>query len=452
VTFKEGGVSMTYLLYVWKLLVRNTGTIAVTLGNMMVFFCFLRPRWKSWLYPALVAITYLSLPLMWSLYTGLFGTSNNHSLFLALLGYLNDILVLIAFREGFFQTITLIFALSILNRMFIFWGYILYIPLNSAVYRNMDIGISVTLVLVVIYSIVSLVCWLYLKEKCRKLIQTQLLRYNWRVLAGIAVFAKLIIDFCSNHAFGLNPYSDTQIIWAMIALSTFVVAVLGLYLYSTVTTLNQSELKAAASRLTFEKEAQQRYYEALLHNQEELHRMKHDMNGHLNTVSQLLADDKKEAAMQYLSNLSEYAENHQKKLYSEDPYINAVVTNYTGIFAAKDITFEYDIKPVSLQLNQVEICLALNNAFQNAVEASLKLPVEKRYIKLKIKEKQNRFLFRVTNSFVGNLILKDGLPVSTKGDQGHGYGLTSIRSAAESLGGFVVCKSDGDMFVLDVAM
>jgi sensor histidine kinase regulating citrate/malate metabolism len=129
-----------------------------------------------------------------------------------------------------------------------------------------------------------------------------------------------------------------------------------------------------------------------------------------------------------------------------------VVTNYTGIFEENRINFEYDIQPVNLKLCQVEICLALNNALQNALEASMKLPLEKRYIKLQAKMKQNHFLFRVANNFDGELIIKDGLPVSTKEDQGHGYGLSSIRSAVESLSGFVVCKIEGNMFVLDVAI
>ena len=71
---------------------------------------------------------------------------------------------------------------------------------------------------------------------------------------------------------------------------------------------------------------------------------------------------------------------------------------------------------------------------------------------MQVKTKQNRFLFRVTNRFDGELVLDDSMPRSTKADTGHGYGLASIRDAAESLGGFAACKSEGDMFVLGVVM
>lgn len=53
---------MTYLSYVWKILSSSSDMIAITLGNMLMFFFFFRPRLKWWLYPTLVAMTYLALP------------------------------------------------------------------------------------------------------------------------------------------------------------------------------------------------------------------------------------------------------------------------------------------------------------------------------------------------------------------------------------------------------
>jgi sensor histidine kinase regulating citrate/malate metabolism len=238
----------------------------------------------------------------------------------------------------------------------------------------------------------------------------------------------------------------------MIALSTFVIAVLVLYIYSTLSTMKHLKLKSFTDRLTFEKEAQQRYYETQLHNQEELRRMKHDMNGHLNTISRLLSENNKEEALCYLSQLGDYYERHQKAMYSHDPYLNAVVTNYVTVFAENNTPFEQDIQIGKMYIHHVEICLILNNALQNALDASLKLPPKKRYVRLQIKTKQSRLLFRITNRFNEELKIDSGFPRSTKVGESHGYGLTSIRNAAESVGGFADYIIEGDMFVLDVAM
>lgn len=442
---------MTYLSYVWKILSSNYGMIAITLGNMLVFFCFFRPRFKWWLYPTLVTITYFALPVVYTLSTVLFGAPTAYNILLTCLGYWNILLVLVAFREGFWEMISLIFTLCILNRLFTFCGYILYMPLKALI-GDMDIQLSITLVIVIMYAVISLACWFALRHKGRQLIQIGLRSYNWVVLASIAVSSKLIIDFCSAYVFDLNPYSDNKIIWSMISLSIFVLAVLILYLYSTITTMKHLELKASTHRLSFEKEAQQRYYETQLHNQKELRRMKHDMNGNLNTISRLLSENNKEEALLYLAKLGHYAELHQKTLYSDDPYLNAVVSNYATVFTKNHITFEQDVQLGKMELHHVEMCLVLNNALQNALEASLNVTPEQRYVRLQVKTKQDRLLLRITNRFNSELIMDDSLPRSTKEGEGHGYGMTSIRDAAESVGGFAVCKIEDDIFVLDVAM
>jgi|LGVF01.2.fsa_nt_gb hypothetical protein len=443
---------MTYLTQVWSMILHNPGTVTVAIGGILLYSCFLRPRWKWWLYPLMLMLTFISLPILIVLFTSIFHEPNAYSFLMTCLGYWIDIMVLIAYRENFGATLALLFTQGIFNRLATFCGYILHIPLNVAFGGNLHTGVSVSLMLVVMYTIVLLACWLTLREKGRTLIQAQLPRHNWITLAGFAFFAKLIIDFCSDYAFELNPYSDIKIIWAMIALCIFSIAVLSLYLYGTITTLKHSKLKAASDRLVFEKEAQQRYYEAQLQNQEALRRLKHDMKGHLNTVSQLLKENNHDDALCYLANLGDYAESRQKELYSDDPYLNAVVTNYSMLFSANDTIFKHEIQSGKMTLHHVEMCMSLNNGLQNALEASLKLPPEQRYVKLQIQTKQSHCLFRVTNRFNNEIIMNGEVPRSTKESPGHGYGLLSIRDAAESLGGFVTCTSHDNLFVLDVAI
>ncbi len=400
----------------------------------------------------MIAITYLALPLVYKFSTELFVVPIGYSIMMAFLGYWGNILVLIFFRERFWKMIFLLFTLQILNRLFTFCGYILQMPLNAILSDGIDAQLSITLVIIIMYSIISLVCWRALRKKGRELIQTEPHCHYWVVLAGIVVSAKLIIDFCSNHVFSMNPYSDIKIILAMIALSIFVLAVVVLYFYSTLITMKHLELKASSDRLTFEKEALQRYYETQLLTQEELRRMKHDMNGNLNTISGLLLANKKDEALRYLTGICDYTERHQKVLYSDDPYLNAVVTNFAAVFAENGTTFEHEIQLGKMELPYMEVCLVLNNSLQNALEASLKLLPEQRYVRLQVKKKQNHVLLRISNHFNHELVFDGELPRSTKEDDGHGYGLTCIRSAAESLGGFAICKIEDNMFVLDVAM
>ena len=65
---------------------------------------------------------------------------------------------------------------------------------------------------------------------------------------------------------------------------------------------------------------------------------------------------------------------------------------------------------------------------------------------------QNRFLLiRIENYCEEAIPLKDGLPATTKQDRNmHGYGIKSIRQAAEKYGGNVSITQEPQWFVLTV--
>ena len=83
--------------------------------------------------------------------------------------------------------------------------------------------------------------------------------------------------------------------------------------------------------------------------------MKHDMKGNLCTIYRLLSEDNYNEATRYLTELCDYAENHQKILYCEDPYLNAVVINYVKAFETNNTLFEQDIQLGKFELHHVEM-------------------------------------------------------------------------------------------------
>ena len=443
---------MVYLSYFLQLLTAKYGVFVVSLGNLLVLLCLLRPRFRWWGMVIAAGLMYLSLPLLYVLFISFFGTGSTGTILLTLLGYFADLVLLISFRGSFWKKVTLLFILHVLNRLFTFWAYILHPPLQSLFGRGWDVQASVTLVVGSLFAVIILVCWFPLKERLRSILDMEIQRHSWMIMAAIAIAAKLIIDFSSDYVFALNPLSERKIIWAMVALSFFVLSVLVLYLYNIITTIRQEKLQASTDRLVFEMEAQRQFYETQFHNQEQLQRMKHDMDGHLNTISRLLSHGDGERALEYLTQLQDYAKSSQKRLYSQDPYLNAVVANFAELYQEKGISFEAEIQVGTIQEHHVELCLILNNALQNALDASLRLLPEDRYVKLQVKVKQGRLLLRITNRFNRLLVEEGDRLLSTKAEGRHGYGLASIRSAAESLGGFAEYRVEGDLFVLEIAM
>ena len=92
------------------------------------------------------------------------------------------------------------------------------------------------------------------------------------------------------------------------------------------------------------------------------------------------------------------------------------------------------------------------NALDNAIEAVKKVvDPEKRIISLTVRRKLNMVTIHVENYFAGELDFEGGLPLSTKGDMRyHGFGLRSIRMAAEKYKGNVTVFAKDGVFNLNI--
>lgn len=198
--------------------------------------------------------------------------------------------------------------------------------------------------------------------------------------------------------------------------------------------------------------AQKDFYEARLAHEDALRSLRHDMAGHLNTLAILLGNNKATEAKKYLDGLAKYHKEQTPEIFCKNPYLNAVLQNYAAKCRKQQIELNCHIGIGDEELPATELCLILNNALENAVEGSLTIPEGERIIKVQAAVRQDQFLLRVSNRFDGPLTTADGLPVSTKEESGHGYGLSNIRQAAGRRGGQMEYRVLDGYFVLDVTL
>lgn len=94
----------------------------------------------------------------------------------------------------------------------------------------------------------------------------------------------------------------------------------------------------------------------------------------------------------------------------------------------------------------------LGNAIDNAMEAVLLLPEDEREISLTMRQLGNMVGIHLENRYGGELVLRDGLPVSAKDKDYHGFGMLSIRTIAEKYGGAVKVDAREHVFGLDIIL
>lgn len=94
------------------------------------------------------------------------------------------------------------------------------------------------------------------------------------------------------------------------------------------------------------------------------------------------------------------------------------------------------------------------NALDNAMEAVCKLDdVEKRIIFVSVKEELGMAIIHVENNYTGELIMADGIPRTSKGDEFyHGYGVKSICMVVEKYDGNMALLPQNGIFNLNITI
>ena len=103
-------------------------------------------------------------------------------------------------------------------------------------------------------------------------------------------------------------------------------------------------------------------------------------------------------------------------------------------------------------MDVMDICTIFGNMLDNAIECELGIKdKEKRLVHLTVYTKKDFLVIRCENYCPGRLEFQDGLPVSTKQDKAyHGYGIKSIRHAADKYGGTVVIHNRDGWFEISL--
>ena len=103
-------------------------------------------------------------------------------------------------------------------------------------------------------------------------------------------------------------------------------------------------------------------------------------------------------------------------------------------------------------MDVMDICTIFGNMLDNAIECELRIKdKEKRLVHLAVYTKKDFLVIRCENYCPDRLEFQDGLPVSTKRDKVyHGYGIKSVRHAADKYGGTTVIHNRDGWFEISL--
>ena len=292
------------------------------------------------------------------------------------------------------------------------------------------------------FPIMEYLIWRYLRKPYLELQNG--VEKGWGIFSGMTMLYYLLLAVAVQYPTNIvnRPEDMFQCI---------LILALMLFNYATIFTSLYRQLllyrKQQNERILQE---QRNMLKARLENQQRIRRMKHDMKGHTVTISGLLAAGKTEEAMGYLKGVETDMDALDGQ-FCENPYINAVFAHYFGKLEELGAERTTDIQAGGEELPYMELCQILANGLENACDAMRQLDAGMREVSVQIKYNKVYLLMRIKNRCRSDLYVERGtIPSTDKQERGHGFGLITIKEAAEKLGGNMVCYAEHGSFVMEV--
>lgn len=182
-------------------------------------------------------------------------------------------------------------------------------------------------------------------------------------------------------------------------------------------------------------------------------KIRHDMKNHLIGLRSLIKEGDVQRAENYLDGLLDDIEIVEEKICSGNVVVDTLVNaKYT---LAKKMHIKTDIQvciPNKFKFQDKHLMVILGNIIDNAIEASMKLPEEERYIKLIILYQKKMLNILIINNYNGRTRKNRwGEFITTKEEQVyHGLGLSAIKQAIDYYNGEVKITEKNGKFQVSI--
>lgn len=364
------------------------------------------------------------------------------SLFGTMAGFF--IYVLIFYRGTFMEklSVLLVFypALIAINYLMLDVGGRLFKLVTDATFEETLVSPELTLISTAIHTFSLFLrllfwsgAWLILKRFLSKIASHLTLRM-W-LIVDMLILASFVAIFTILYFMPENTLLAYPICGASF-FSSFGCMYLASYICDSMQTAYRAQ----------ELQMQKDYYKDRIRDEERVRRIYHDMKNHLLILeNQPGTDETKRAARKLQEQISDY-ENY---VHTGNEFLDIIIRDKSAKAREKHIDFNAVIHFENGDfMEPLDISTIFGNAIDNAIEASEKLPEERRLITVKAAMIRDMLMITAENNMLQDQALSGG---TTKEDSFlHGFGIPNIRKAAEKYDGQCSISADGGVFRLKV--
>lgn len=179
-----------------------------------------------------------------------------------------------------------------------------------------------------------------------------------------------------------------------------------------------------------------------------INRKCHDMRHQIRTIG-----ESKKIEKSVVDEIEKSVSLYDANVKTKNAVLDTILTEKSLLCYKKGIILSCVADGESIAfMDDADVYSLFGNALDNSIEAVLKLEeCDKRVIGVVVYKKAGLITMNINNSYSGKITLKDGLPVTTKGDSFyHGFGMKSIKMIVAKYGGKMNISLDRSVFSLSI--
>lgn len=178
---------------------------------------------------------------------------------------------------------------------------------------------------------------------------------------------------------------------------------------------------------------------------------RHDYRNHIQMMKVLAANGNMDALKVYLDELDTDLNTVDTVVKTGNPMADAILNSKISLARSRNIPTQVDAHiPVKLKMSELDLCCIIGNLFDNAMEASMALPEEKRMIRVYMDMKGTQLYISFTNFTAAKKLSKVGRGFKTSKGEGHGFGLVRMDDIVSRYDGYLSRNSEDGAFTTEI--
>ena len=326
-----------------------------------------------------------------------------------------------------------------------------------AVFGNVMQDIRENMMLLFLGGVISKILLLLLVEiiiRFKRRNASQVTLRSWLFIISIPVFS-IVLSFANVYEPILK--NEFSYVYVVSGISILYINIIAFYLFdSIVMQMTENNLvKFREKQLLMQRDQ----YENIIKGYNQVKKVRHDMLNHLITLDGYLGRNQYHEAVEYIHKLNGELDFDKRGVVSDNVVIDALISNGKSKAVDEEIKFETEIMiPKKFKIDDMDICIVLGNALNNAIEACRRITdeqVDKRIV-LKMRYKQEHVLIELKNSYNPDTIKKrKGRFLSSKRNRKNdeiGIGMGNMEGIIEKHGGVYQIDLQEEMFVAKIML